>query len=151
VIVDCSACRQANRIPARHLADRGRCGSCKGELGPLAKPLDVGEGEFDDIVRNARVPVLVDFWAAWCGPCRVVAPEVKKAAALLAGRAVVLKVDSDKNPGLSARYRVSSIPNFLIFSGGKLVHQEPGAVGHGVLVSRVEQVLRAQGSSAEVR
>jgi thioredoxin 2 len=151
VIVDCPACSQPNRIPARHLADRGRCGSCKAELGPLAVPLDVDENDFDDIVRNARVPVLVDFWAAWCGPCRMVAPEVKKAAQTLAGRAVVLKVDSDRNPSLSSRYRVSSIPNFLIFSGGKLVKQEPGAVTHQVLVSRVEQVRSAAGASAPAR
>jgi thioredoxin 2 len=151
VIVDCPACNQSNRIPARHLADRGRCGSCKAELGPLAIPLDVDESEFDDIVRNARVPVLVDFWAAWCGPCRMVAPEVKKAAHSLAGKALVLKVDSDRNPSLSARYRVSSIPNFLIFFEGELVNQEPGAVVAQTLVSRVEQVRSAAGPSAQAR
>lgn len=151
MIVDCPACQKANRIPARHLADRGRCGNCKAELGPLSVPLDVDEAEFDDIVGNARVPVLVDFWAAWCGPCRVVAPEVKKTAQALAGKALVLKVDSDRNPSLSARYRVSSIPNFLIFSGGKLVKQQPGAVGAQVLQGWVEQVRSATGIPAQPR
>ena len=138
-------------MPARHLADRGRCGDCKGELGPLAAPLDVDESTFDDIVRNARVPVVVDFWAAWCGPCRAVAPEVKKAAQALSGRAVVLKVDSDQNPSLSARYNVSSIPNFLVFSGGKLREQQPGAVTHQVLVRWVENILSDSPSASETR
>lgn len=81
----------------------------------------------------------------------MVAPEVKKAALTLAGKALVLKVDSDRNPSLSARYRVSSIPNFLIFLEGKLVKQEPGAVGAQVLVSRVQEVSSASRTSAQAR
>ncbi|HTQ05626.1 MAG TPA: thioredoxin domain-containing protein, partial [Polyangiaceae bacterium] len=88
----CSACGQDNRVPARHLAHAGRCGACKATLPPLAQPLEVDEREFDEIVASATVPVLVDFWAPWCGPCRMVAPEVAKAAEKLAGKGVVLKV-----------------------------------------------------------
>ena len=86
--------------------------------------------QFDEIVGAAKVPVLVDFWAAWCGPCRAVAPEVKKVASNLAGKAIVLKVDTDAHGELASRYQVQSIPNFALFSGGRLVRQRAGAVDH---------------------
>jgi thioredoxin 2 len=85
---------------------------------------------FDEIITTSRVPVLVDFWATWCGPCRQVAPEVKKTAQSLAGKALVLKVDTDSLPEISQRYQVQSIPNFAVFTGGRLVRQRAGAVDH---------------------
>ncbi len=127
----CSECKAINRIPVRHLADVGRCGKCKATLSPHASPIEVtSEAQFDDIIGAARVPVLVDFWATWCGPCRAVAPEVKKAAHNLAGRAIVLKVDTDVLSELAQRYQVSSIPNFAVFASGRLVRQEAGAADH---------------------
>ncbi len=125
----CAQCKAANRIPVRHLADTGKCGKCKAVLPPHATPIAVtSETQFDDIITNARVPVLVDFWAAWCGPCRQVAPEVKKAAQNLAGKAIVLSVDIDLLAEVAQRYKVQSIPNFAVFSAGRLVRQRAGAI-----------------------
>ena len=130
MIRTCASCGKKNRIGADHLTDEARCGACKAVFPPLAEPVEADPQLFDEVMREAKVPVLVDFWAAWCGPCRMAAPEVQRTASAMAGRAVVLKVDTEAHPELAERFGVQGIPNFVVLKDGQVMFQQAGLVPH---------------------
>lgn len=129
MIVECAACKKSNRLPAARLTDRAKCAACKGPLLPLGRPIPIGSVEdFEELVRDAPAPVLVDFWAQWCGPCHAVAPELAKIAGEQAGKVIVAKVDTEALQQVAARFSIRSIPTMILFKGGKEARRLSGAM-----------------------
>jgi thioredoxin 2 len=127
MLVVCSQCNAANRVPSERAGDDPVCGKCGAPL-LAGAPIALDETRFERFVARSELPVVVDFWAAWCGPCRAMAPQFEQAARQLKGQAVFAKVDSDANPTLSSRLQIRSIPTMVMFRNGAEVKRQSGAL-----------------------
>lgn len=127
-VVRCRRCGQPNRVPAARALDRPRCGTCRSPLPLGGAPLALSERDFDAVVGAAKVPVVVDFWATWCGPCKSIAPALEHAAQALAGKLLIVKVDVDESPALAERFDASSVPLLVAFRDGAPVERQVGAL-----------------------
>jgi thioredoxin 2 len=127
MLITCSHCQTKNRVPDERLAHDPSCGHC-GKALLDGHPAELSDANFGAVVSGTELPVVVDFWAEWCGPCKMMAPQFKQAAALLKGQALLAKVDSDACPQSSVRHRIRSIPTMVMFKNGEEVRRVSGAM-----------------------
>ncbi len=136
----CAACGAVNRIPADKPAEQAKCGRCGAKLFS-GQPVALTDALFPKFVAKTSIPVVVDFWAEWCGPCKMMAPEFAKAAKELEPKAKLVKVDTERNQMTAAQFGIRSIPTLMIFKDGKVVAQQAGAMPASAIVEWVKAHL----------
>jgi thioredoxin 2 len=147
VLTTCSSCGKTNRLTYAALDKTTRCGNCKNTLPAPGSPIEIPSAAiFDEAVRTASLPLVVDFWAPWCGPCRMVAPELEKVARAAAGEFLVVKVNTEALPELGERFGIRSIPTMAVFRGGREVTRTAGARPAADIQSFVRQALLQRAS-----
>lgn len=134
--VACPSCEKINAVPADRVHEKPVCGVCQAMLS-IDRPIELTDQTFEDLVNHAQLPVVVDFWACWCGPCQKMGPVLERFAQRKAGEVIVAKVDTDANPRTSSRFEIQGIPTLIVFRGGQEAKRQTGLVPERVLDSLV--------------
>ena len=137
--VACPFCSTLNRVNMERVTDRPKCGNC-GRPILLDRPVAVSDTSFDQVITETTVPVLVDFYADWCGPCKIMAPLLDDAAHRRAGQLLVLKLDTDRNPVTGQRFGIRGIPTLILFRGGKEAARRVGAIPPAELENFLKEI-----------
>ena len=143
-VVTCGSCGRKNRVPAS-ASGHPRCAQCKSDLPWI---VDAGDADFADVVERSSLPVLLDLWAPWCGPCRMVSPALERLAQRYAGRVKLVKVNIDEAPHVAQRFRVQSIPTLVLLDRGRVIERQIGAAPEPALAQWLDRGLARTGTGS---
>lgn len=141
IYIVCPHCHATNRVPSDRLMASPKCGSCHQALF-VAQPVELNERSFNRHISNSSIPLLVDFWAPWCGPCRIMAPALARAAHTLEPTIRLIKVNTEDEPALAAQYNIRNIPTLVLFKDGKEIARQSGVMSEQDLVSWIQPIIR---------